>query len=65
MIDTGSVAAGIFTSVLALLGLVMASRAVDTGFALFGWALLFFGVALTIGLINRSGLATKRSRSDA
>lgn len=62
MNDFGPWIVGALMGALALLGLVLASRAVDTGFALFGWALTFFGLAVIMALISKSGAPPSEER---
>ncbi len=69
--DDGGIAswvAGAIMAVLALFGLVLASRAVDPPFYLFGLALFAFGVACVFGLIVRhtgGGQPAAPGRDDA
>jgi len=49
-------------TLLALLGLVLASQATDGGFALFGWALMIFGLAMIIGVHSRAGASSRGDR---
>jgi hypothetical protein len=43
----------IASGLLALLGLLAASHAADTGFSLFGWGLLAFGSAFGFWMLER------------
>ncbi len=52
MSDIGSVIMSIFAGLLGLLGLFVASRAVDTGFYLFGLALALFAVIYIFTMIK-------------
>lgn len=49
-------------SLVSFLGLVLASRAADVGFALFGWALMIFGIAMIIGVHRGSGPTQRGNR---
>ena len=53
MQELGAWVAGFGLAALALLGLVLASRAVDGAFAIFGFAFTAFGVAGIFALIHR------------
>ena len=48
-----SVAIGVLMAIVALLGLFLASRSVDTGIELFGLSLFLFGTGLNFWLIKR------------
>lgn len=52
MTDAGSVIMSIFAGFLGLFGLFLASRAVDTGFYLFGLALAAFAVIYIFTMIR-------------
>lgn len=52
MINLGRWASGTAMSVLALLGLVITSRAVDPMFGFFGAMLFLFGIAIVIALVH-------------
>ena len=63
-------AAGVAMTLLAMLGLGLASGAVDLPFQIFGLALFLFGVACVFGLITRHTggerpLPTTGDRADA
>lgn len=45
---------GALMAVAALAGILMASRAVDGAFALFGWLLTVFGLVVIIRLVARA-----------
>jgi hypothetical protein len=49
----GASIAGFVLGALALLGLILASHAVDGAFAAFGWGFIIFGVAGIFVLIHR------------
>ena len=53
MDDIAPWAAGVAMALLAMLGLGLASGAVDLPFQIFGLALFLFGVACVFGLITR------------
>ncbi|HEX2525016.1 MAG TPA: hypothetical protein VHL31_01780 [Geminicoccus sp.] len=55
MIDTAPWVVTALMSLVSLLGLALASRAQDGAFALFGWALMLFGIAMIIGVFHRGG----------
>ena len=48
---------GALMGVVVLAGILMASRAVDGAFALFGWLLAVFGLAVIIRLVARGTAA--------
>ncbi|HKO10205.1 MAG TPA: hypothetical protein VJ487_21050 [Alphaproteobacteria bacterium] len=52
MWDIGSVIMSVFAGLLGLLGLFLASRAVDTGFYLFGLALAGFAIVYIFTMIK-------------
>jgi hypothetical protein len=54
MSDTAPWVGGILLAFLALFGLILAGRAVDGPFQLFGWALFLFGLLAIFGLIARA-----------
>jgi hypothetical protein len=41
------------SGLIALLGLLAAARAADTGFALFGWGLVIFGLGFAFFMMQR------------
>jgi len=51
--STSSIFTIAIMAVLAILGLFIASRAVDDGMQVFGFTLVGFGIFLTFWLINR------------
>ncbi len=51
--ETADVVVGIMMIPLALLALLLASRAVDAEMELFGWSLLVFSCAFGFGVIKR------------
>jgi hypothetical protein len=58
MSDVAAWIGGVCMALLALLGLLLASRAVDGPFQLFGLALLLFGILAIFGLIARATSAS-------
>lgn len=45
---------GAIMGVVVLAGVLMAARAVDGGFALFGWLLAVFGLGVILRLVTRA-----------
>jgi hypothetical protein len=56
---------GVFAAFLALLGLILASRAIDVGMATFGYGLIVFGVGLVFWLIKDYWDERERERGAA
>lgn len=63
--STSSIFAIAGMTLLAILGLFVASRAVDDGMQLFGFTLVAFGVFLIFWLINRHFDQLPVARADA
>ncbi len=53
MLDRSTTIMSIVAGLCSLLGLFLASRAVDTGFAIFGWLLALFGLVYIFTAIRR------------
>lgn len=58
MSDTSSIIMTVFAGVCGLLGLFIASRAVDLGFSIFGGMLALFAVVYIFTMLRRIGRHT-------
>lgn len=55
---------GAVSVVIAMLGLFLASRAVDVGFSVFGYLLFLFGVLFVFALIKRGSDAADTGQAE-